>query len=108
VIFIVVKWTIKPDRADEWLSLVRDFTENTRAEPGNLFFEWSRSADDPNTFVLVEAFADGDAGARHVRSAHFQTAVAWMPDVVATTPQIINVEIPAAAGWSQMSEVTPR
>jgi hypothetical protein len=36
----------------------------SRANP---FFDWSRSVDDPNEFVLVEAFRDGDAGAAHVQ-----------------------------------------
>ncbi|PZS18094.1 MAG: hypothetical protein DLM60_12425 [Pseudonocardiales bacterium] len=44
MIFIVVKFTIREDKADDWLSLVDDFTQATRAEEGNLFFEWSRSA----------------------------------------------------------------
>ncbi len=108
MIFIVVKWSVRPEHADQWLSTVRDFTESTRAEPGNLFFEWSRSVDDPNTFVLVEAFADGDAGAAHVQSEHFKAAVALLPDYVAAPPEIINVEIPDASGWSEMAEVKPR
>jgi quinol monooxygenase YgiN len=108
VIFIVVKWTIRPDLTDEWLSLVDDFTQATRSEPGNLFFDWSRSVDDPNTFVLVEAFRDGQAGTEHVSTEHFQTAMSWMPDVVAAKPQIVNIEIPDATGWSEMAEISPR
>ena len=108
MIFIVVKWTIRPERSDEWLTLVDDFTRSTRGEPGNLFFEWSRNVDDPNVFILVEAFADADAGAAHVQSDHFKTAMEWLPDVVASTPEIINVEIPGAQGWSHMAEMTPR
>jgi quinol monooxygenase YgiN len=107
VIFIVVKWTIRPERSQEWLSLVEDFTQATRAEPGNLFFEWSRSVDDPHQFILVEAFADGAAGGEHVNSGHFKTAMSWMPDVVADKPRIINVEVPGD-GWSEMAEVAPR
>jgi quinol monooxygenase YgiN len=107
VIFIVVKWTIRPERADEWLSLVDDFTRATRAEPGNIFFEWNRSVDDPNRFVLVEAFQD-DAAAAHVNSAHFKTAMGWMPDVVADTPDIISVQGVEGSGWGKMAEVTPR
>lgn len=107
MIFIVVKFTIRPDRADEWLSLVDDFTQATRAEEGNIFFEWNRSVDDPNQFVLVEAFADGKAGEVHVNSEHFRTAMDWMPDVIATKPSIVNVEVPQN-GWSEMGELTPR
>jgi quinol monooxygenase YgiN len=108
VIFIVVKWAIRPEYSETWLERIDEFTRSTRAEPGNLFFDWSRSAADPNEFVLVEAFADGDAGAAHVGSDHFRKAMAWAPDFVAARPQIINVEIPGASGWSEMAEVTPR
>ena len=106
MIFIVVKWTIRPERSDEWLTLVDAFTKATRSEPGNLFFEWSKSVDHPHQFVLVEAFRDGDAGAAHVNSDHFKTAMAWMPTVIAEKPQIINVEVPGD-GWSEMAELTP-
>jgi len=54
----VRKFKAKPDWSDRWLDLVRDFTEATRAEPGNLWFDWSRSVEDPSEFVLVEAFRD--------------------------------------------------
>jgi quinol monooxygenase YgiN len=107
VIFIVVKWQVRPDLSDEWLSLVADFTKATRAEPGNIFFDWSRSVEDPNEFVLVEAFRDGAAGEAHVNSDHFKTAVATLPDAISDTPQIINVEVPGD-GWATMAEVQPR
>jgi quinol monooxygenase YgiN len=106
VIFIVVKWTIRPERSGDWLTLVAPFTQATRNEPGNIFFEWSRSVDDPHQFVLVEAFENGDAGAAHVNSDHFKAAMAWMPGVIAETPQIINVEVPAS-NWARMAELTP-
>lgn len=107
MIFIAVKFPVRPERAGEWLTLVEKFTLATRAEEGNLFFEWSRSVEDPNTFVLLEAFRDADAGGEHVRSTHFTTAMDWMPDVVADTPRIVNVEVPQD-GWGAMGEITPR
>jgi quinol monooxygenase YgiN len=106
MIFIVAKFTIRPDRSDEWLSLVDDFTKATQQEEGNIFFEWSRSIDDPNQFVVVEAFASRQAGEAHVNSDHFKTAMAWIPDVISETPQIINVEVPGD-GWSRMAELQP-
>ncbi|MFF5207839.1 putative quinol monooxygenase [Streptosporangium sp. NPDC000396] len=106
MIFIAVKFTIRPERSEEWLSLVGDFTQATRREPGNVFFEWSRSVDTPNQFVLLEAFASSAAGEAHVGSEHFKTAMAWMPEVIAKTPEIINVEVPGE-GWSQMAELSP-
>ncbi|WP_031167880.1 putative quinol monooxygenase [Streptosporangium roseum] len=106
MIFIAVKFTVRPERSEEWLSLVDDFTQATRQEPGNVFFEWSRSVETPNQFVLLEAFASSAAGEAHVGSEHFKTAMAWMPEVIAETPEIINVEVPGE-GWSQMAELAP-
>ena len=62
MILIVVKFKSKPDWSERWLDLVDDFTRATRAEPGNLWFQWSRSVEDPTEFVLVEAFEDDAAG----------------------------------------------
>ncbi|GCD34210.1 antibiotic biosynthesis monooxygenase [Streptomyces chrestomyceticus JCM 4735] len=107
MIFIVVKFTVRPEYQDSWLSLVDDFTQATRQEPGNLFFEWSTSVDDPRQFVLVEGFADREAGDQHVNSEHFRKAMDTMAGAIATTPQIISDEI-AAEGWSPMGELSPR
>jgi quinol monooxygenase YgiN len=106
VIFIVVKFTIRPDKADEWPSLIDEVTQATRGEGGNIFFEWSRSVDTPNQFVLLEAFTDATAGEAHVNSGHFKKAMAWIPEVIVKKPEIINVEVPGD-GWGQMAELTP-
>ncbi|MGW0731450.1 putative quinol monooxygenase [Streptomyces sp. NPDC002851] len=108
MIFIAVRFTVRPEHTDTWLDRVDAFTRATRAEPGNLFFDWSRSTENPNQFVLLEAFADGDAGAAHVQSEHFKAGLETMAEAIATTPEIINVEIPEAQGWSEMAELSPQ
>lgn len=107
MIFIVVKFTARPEHSDRWLSEVAEFTEATRAEPGNIFFEWSTSVETPHQFVLVEAFQD-DAAEAHVTSDHFKEAVNRMSDLVASTPEIISVQGVPGEGWSEMGEVKPR
>jgi quinol monooxygenase YgiN len=109
MIFIAVRFKVLPERSEDWLSLVADFTAATRAEPGNLWFDWSRSVEDRNEFVLLEAFRDGAAGAEHVGSEHFKTAMQTMPKALAETPRIINGELPGQE-WSLMGEleVPPR
>jgi quinol monooxygenase YgiN len=107
MIFIAVKFTIRPELSGEWLDKVAGFTEATRAEPGNIFFEWSRSVTDPHQFVVVEAFQD-DAAEAHVTSDHFTEFVGWAPDYVATTPDIISVQGVPGDGWSKMGEISPR
>ena len=103
MIFIVVKFQVRPDWADRWLDLTREFTEATRREPGNLWFDWSRSVDDPNEFVLVEAFQD-DAAEDHVNSEHFSQAMKDMPQALVETPRIISEQI-GAQGWGLMGEL---
>jgi quinol monooxygenase YgiN len=104
MIFIVVKFTVRPEYRDQWLDQVAGFTRATRAEPGNLWFEWSQSVDNPDQFVLLEAFRDGQAGAEHVATEHFKAAVREQPAMLASIPQIVNVEVPGT-DWSQLAEM---
>ena len=104
MIFIVVKFEIKPELADRWPELVAAFTEGTRGEEGNMWFDWSRSLDNPCEYVLVEGFRDDAAGAAHVGSDHFKLAMQELPQALASTPKIISQTI-SATGWSAMAEM---
>ncbi|GAB3729657.1 putative quinol monooxygenase [Amycolatopsis oliviviridis] len=104
MIFITAKFRVRPEHADRWPEIARDFTEATRAEPGCLWYDWSRSLDDPNEYVLVEAFQDDDAGAAHVGSEHFRAAQRDLPQYLAETPRIVNAKIDQD-GWSELGEL---
>ncbi|AUI60760.1 putative quinol monooxygenase [Amycolatopsis sp. BJA-103] len=104
MIFITAKFRVRPEHADRWPEIARDFTEATRAEPGCLWYDWSRSLEDPNEYVLVEAFRDDDAGAAHVGSEHFRAAQRELPPYLAETPRIINAKIDQD-GWSELGEL---
>lgn len=103
MIFIVAKHQIKPEYADRFPEMVRAFTEASRAEEGNLFFQWSRSLEDPDEFVLMEAFRDGAAEA-HVNSAHFAAGLEAMRPALAATPKIISRQVDGE-GWGEMGEL---
>ena len=83
MILIVVRHLIRPQYADEFPRMVGEFTAATRAEPGTISFEWSRSTDDPAVYFLIEAFRDAAAGEAHVSSSHFKAAIARLPDFLA-------------------------
>ena len=102
MIFICVKWKVKPEYADQWVELTRDFTESTRAEPGNLFYQWSRSVDDPDEYILIEAFKD-DAAEPHVTSEHFKRAQQEFPQYLQETPHIRNQLMPGDH-WDRLGE----
>jgi quinol monooxygenase YgiN len=104
VIFIAVKFRVLPEHADDWPEISREFTEATRAEEGCLWFDWSRSLDDPAEYVLVEAFRDGEAGSAHVGSDHFKTAQQTLPSHLVETPRIVNVEVPGTE-WAELDEM---
>jgi quinol monooxygenase YgiN len=104
MILIVVKWKVKPEHADAWPELTKAFTEATKAEPGNVFFEWSRNLDDPTQYTLVEGFDDDAAGA-HVNSEHFKAAQAELPQYVVETPLIRNWQ-DQPAEWDRLGEFT--
>ncbi len=103
MILINVKFQTKPEWTDRFIDLVADFTAGTRAEPGNLWFEWSRSVDDPHQFVLIEAFTD-DGAQPHVNSEHFQQAIQDIPQALLATPKIVSHQVDGD-GWGEMGEM---
>jgi quinol monooxygenase YgiN len=104
MIFITAKFQVLPEHADAWPEISADFTAATRGEPGCLWFDWSRSLDDPTEYVVVEAFRDGEAGAAHVQSDHFKEAQRTLPPYLAATPRIVNFEVPQD-DWSELGEL---
>ena len=108
MILIVVKFPVRPERTEEWSALAADYARAVNAEEGSLFFEWSKSLEEPDTFVCVEGFRDAGSGAAHVQTQAFQDFVEQAPDLVARQPQIIYVDAPDVPGWGPMGEIQPR
>ena len=104
MIFITAKFDVRPESADAWPDITRLFTRATRSEPGCMWFEWSRSLESPNEYVLVEAFRDGDAGAAHVHSDHFRQAQRDLPQHLTATPKIVSVSVDQD-DWSELGEL---
>lgn len=105
MIFIAAKFQVLPEYAEQWPELSDEFTQACNAEPGCLWFQWSRSLTDPCEYVLLEAFADDEAGAAHVQTAHFRTATAELPRYLAATPKIVNTTVPGTE-WSELGEMS--
>ncbi len=100
---IVVKFAVKPEHVESWPQRVAEFTAATRNEPGNIFFEWSKSLDDPSEYVLVEAFTDDGAGP-HVNSDHFKAGLEAIRPALSATPKIISRQVDGD-GWEAMGEL---
>lgn len=102
--FIVVKYQVKPEFADDFVARNAEFTRATRNEPGNLWFDWSRSVEDPNEYVLVEGFRDDEAAHAHVNAPHFAKGLETMRPMLAATPRIISRKVDGE-GWDEMGEL---
>ncbi len=102
--FIVVKYQVKPEFTDSFMGHVAEFTKATRAEEGNLWFDWSISVEDPNEFVLVEAFRDDEAAGAHVNSAHFAAGLESMRPLLVSTPKIVSRKVDGE-DWDAMGEL---
>ena len=105
MILFNVQFDVKPEFADTWPDITREFTEATRAEPGNLWFDWYRSTESPTSYFLCEAFRDGDAPVEHVNSSHFAEFTGSAARYLQRTPRIINTTAEGEE-WGLMGEIT--
>lgn len=61
---------VKSSNAAAFEDLLSHVAEKTREhEPGVLYYEFSRSVDDPELYLVVEVYADRAAHAAHMASA---------------------------------------
>ncbi|GHV12643.1 hypothetical protein FACS1894219_05950 [Clostridia bacterium] len=68
---IICKLFIKPDRADEFITVSKYNSENSLREPGCSRFDLVRIIDDPATFFLYEVYDDLAAFEFHKTTAHY-------------------------------------
>jgi autoinducer 2-degrading protein len=75
---------VKPANREDFIRATLENARNTVQEPGNLRFDVLQQTDDPNRFVLYEAYRDEAGSAAHKETAHYarwRDAVApWMAE----------------------------
>jgi quinol monooxygenase YgiN len=49
MIFIALRAEIRPEKRDEWLKGIADYTQAVRSEPGNLAFDYYESGTTPTS-----------------------------------------------------------
>ena len=72
---VVTKWTAKDGLEERLQQICDEMTEPSRAEPGCLFYQAQRSAEDPDLFFLYEQYADEAGYEAHMASEHFTRMV---------------------------------
>ena len=79
---VAVTVFVKPEHAAAFVDATLDNARNTRKEPGNLRFDVLRAEDDPNRFLLYEAYRAKDDFAKHQQTEHYfrwrDATTGWM------------------------------
>lgn len=73
---------VKPEFIHDFITATRVNHENSVKEEGNLRFDILQDEQDPDKFVLYEAYASASAVAAHKETAHYatwrDTVAPWM------------------------------
>ncbi len=69
---VMAYYHAQPGMGDRVSELLGELTTATRQEPKNLGYEFYRSPQDPDRFVILERYTDASGLDDHRASAHFQ------------------------------------
>ena len=84
MILVVATVRIHPDRAEEYEAACRELMPALQAaNPGILFYKAGKCRATPNTYRVVEAYADQAAMDRHVKSDPLKAAFARLQPCIA-------------------------
>jgi (4S)-4-hydroxy-5-phosphonooxypentane-2,3-dione isomerase len=82
VYVVAVTIFVKPEHLDAFKAATLDNARNTRREPGNVRFDVLQAEDDPNRFLLYEAYDTKDGFTSHQQTEHYlrwkQAVTDWM------------------------------
>jgi len=85
----VAKLVVKPEKRDEFERLQTELrTLSLEKEPGTLVYEFLRSDDDSNTYLVVGTFSDDEAFQLHQQSAFHDEYVPAIFDCLAVDMEI--------------------
>jgi quinol monooxygenase YgiN len=89
----LVRVAIKPEQRDKWLELIQVNAAQTRAEDGCESYEVSEDLETPNTFMLVERWANLEAQYAHFRNPRFEQLMGALENVLAGPPEVSIHEV---------------
>jgi quinol monooxygenase YgiN len=84
----LIKVSIRADRRDRWLELIRLNAAQTRAEEGCESYQVGEDAETPNQFVVVERWTSLESQYEHFRTPEFAQLMDAVGDVLAGPPEV--------------------
>ena len=84
MITMIAHLRIKPENAAAFEALMEHVVEMTHEhEPGVVYYEYAKSADEPDTFVVIEVYRDAQVHAGHM-------ATPWVTESLPKTAALIE------------------
>ncbi|WP_312075977.1 putative quinol monooxygenase [Chryseobacterium sp.] len=74
-IYVYAKWEIKEGKLDAVLQILKEASQKSSEEKGNLFYKIHQSKTDENTLILFEGYENESAVEFHRNSEHYQNLV---------------------------------
>lgn len=89
MITFVAHCPVKPGCAEAFEAAMAEMAENVRRhEPGAVYYEFSRSVDEPDVFLVIEVYADEDAFKAHWKTDYIRPSIAKTQPLMASPPRI--------------------
>ncbi len=85
---VVARLIAFPDKVKEAKALLLGLVEPTRKEAGCLQYDLLQNQADPTDFTFVEEWESDEILDAHLASEHIQNAIAQIPELMATEPDI--------------------
>jgi quinol monooxygenase YgiN len=89
MITFIAQLRVLPENAEAFevlMTYVADMTH--RHEPGVAYYEWARSVDEADTYVVVEVYRDAAVHAAHMASAWVRESLPRSAVLIAGRPHI--------------------
>lgn len=99
---ILVEVTVKPEKMQEFLELIKyDAEHSEKDEPGCLRFDVLQDTEDPNKFFYYEVYRDEAARMAHRETPHYKHYAEKSPELFGgpVSRRILRNVIPDDAAW---------
>lgn len=89
MIGVVAILRVREGKGPKFEGVFRELAAKVRAEePGNLVYQLTKSRAEPDTYKVLELYADQDALARHGATDHFRDLGRKMGPLMAGRPEV--------------------
>ena len=89
MIGVIATLKVQPGKAEAFEDAMRELMARVKAnEPGCLTYQLTKRRAEPDTYVVMELYANQDAAKAHAESEHFRAAGPKLAGLLAAMPEI--------------------